>query len=427
MKLSKTGLGTIKLNNIDEMYPGQSILLQSGQLVQFGAGIFAYNNIPLLVKRRLEEIIVKTLNKYDCIEVSLPTLQPDKMWKDSGRYDGYVNDGTMLTVDSNKGSFCLAPTAEEAMLEFAREKLKTYKTLPATFYQIGEKYRNEIRTRGYLLRGKCFPMLDAYSFDKDEEGMVKSYNNLRKAFLEIFEQLGLNVMPIAADNGAIGGKKSEEFMFKSPMGEDKILVDQNTGIGLNTEILEREDYKEYLEKEYGITDISKLEEVRTIELGHIFQIGLKYSEMMNGTYINQEGKQSLYYMGCYGIGVSRTVATLYEACVINDKNGKPCGFALPKNIAPYKLQIIPKIEDVQKVELAEKIYTTLKENGIDSILDDRENLSIGAKIKDAKVLGTPYVLVLGDKMEGEILEIEDIKTGEKTSMNFDGLISFLKK
>ena len=426
MRLSKTGMGTIKLNNIDEMYPGQSILLQSGQLVQFGAGIFAYNNIPLLVKRKLEEIIVNTLNKYDCIEVLLPTLQPDKLWKDSGRYDGYVNDGTMLTVDSNKGSFCLAPTAEEAMLEFAREKLKTYKNLPATFYQIGEKYRNEIRTRGYLLRGKSFPMLDAYSFDKDEEGMVNSYQNLRKAFLEIFEQLGLKVMPIAADNGAIGGKKSEEFMFKSPMGEDKILIDQNTGIGLNTEILEREDYKEYLEKEYGITDISKLEEVRTIELGHIFQIGLKYSEMMNGTYINQEGKQSLYYMGCYGIGVSRTVATLYEACVINDKNGNPCGFALPKNIAPYKLQIIPKIEDTQKVELAGKIYNTLKENGIDSILDDRENLSIGAKIKDAKVLGTPYVLVLGDKMEGETLEIEDIKTGEKTPMNFDELIKFLK-
>ena len=214
-------------------------------------------------------------------------------------------------------------------------------------------------------------------------------------------------------------------MFKSPMGEDKILVDQNTGIGLNTEILEREDYKEYLEKEYGITDISKLEEVRTIELGHIFQIGLKYSEMMNGTYINQEGKQSLYYMGCYGIGVSRTVATLYEACVINDKNGMPVGFALPKNIAPYKLQIIPKIEDANKVELAEKIYNTLKESGIDSILDDRENLSIGAKIKDAKVLGTPYVLVLGDKMEGETLEVEDIKTGEKSSMNLEELISFL--
>ena len=160
MRLSKTGLGTIKLNNIDEMYPAQSILMQTGQLVQFGAGIFAYNNIPLLVRRNLETIIQKTLNKYGCIEVLLPILQPDKIWKDSGRYDTYVNDGTMLTVSSNKGDFCLAPTAEEAMLEFAREKLKSYKNLPVTYYQIGEKCRNEIRTRGNLLRGKTFPMLD---------------------------------------------------------------------------------------------------------------------------------------------------------------------------------------------------------------------------------------------------------------------------
>ena len=168
MKLSKTGMGNTKLNNLDEMYPGQSILLQTGQMVQYGAGIFAYNNVPLLVKRNLEKIIQETLNKHDCVEVLLPILQPEKIWKDSGRYDHYVDDGTMLVVESNKGNFCLAPTAEEAMMEFAREKLKSYKNLPATYYQIGEKVRNEIRTRGYLLRGKQFPMLDAYSFDKDE-------------------------------------------------------------------------------------------------------------------------------------------------------------------------------------------------------------------------------------------------------------------
>ena len=423
MRLSKTGLGTVKLNNIDEMYPGQSILLQTGQLTQYGAGIFAYNNIPLLVKRKLEQIIIETLNKYDAIEVLLPTLQPEKIWKDSGRYEGYVNDGTMLTVESNKGNFCLAPTAEEAMLEFAREKLKTYKNLPATFFQIGEKYRNEIRTRGYLLRGKSFPMLDAYSFDKDEEGMIKSYQNIRKAFLEIFEKVGLFVMPIAADNGAIGGKKSEEFMLISSMGEDKILIDKATGIGLNTEILERDDCKDYLEKEYGITDISKLEEVRTVELGHIFQLGLKYSEIMNGKYINQEGKESLYYMGCYGIGVSRTTAIIYEENVIKDKNGIACGFALPESIAPYKYQIIPKMDDESKVKLAEEIYNTLRQKGIESILDDRENVSIGAKIKDCKVLGTPKIIVLGDRLEENILEIEDSKTGEKTKIELD---KFLK-
>ena len=121
--------------------------------------------------------------------------------------------------------------------------------------------------------------------------------------------------------------------------------------------------------------------------------------MMNGKYINQEGKESLYYMGCYGIGVSRTTAIIYEANVIKDKNGIPCGFALPENIAPYKYQIIPKMDDEEKVKLAEKIYTSLKEKGIDCILDDRENVSIGAKIKDCKVLGTPNIIVLGDKME----------------------------
>ena len=421
-----TGQGTVKLNNIDEMYPGQSILLQSGQLVQYGAGLFAYNNVPLLVRRNFETIIQKTLNNYNCIEVLLPTLQPEKIWKDSGRFDTYVNDGTMLTVDSNKGKFCLAPTAEEAMLEFAREKLKTYKNLPATFYQIGEKFRNEIRTRGYLLRGKTFPMLDAYSFDKDEQGMIKSYQNVRNAFLEIFKKAGLDVMPIAADNGAIGGKKSEEFMMISPMGEDKILYDKNTGIGLNTEILERDDYKDYLEKEYGITDISSLEETRTVELAHIFQIGLKYSEMMNGTFINQEGKQSLYYMGCYGIGVSRTVATIYETNVIKDKKENPCGFSLPTNLAPYKLQIIPKVEDQKKLELANKIYDELNKAEIGCILDDRENISIGSKIQDCKVLGTPYVLVIGDKMEEGILEVEEIKTGTKTKLKPDVLKDFFR-
>ena len=426
MKLSQTGMGTTKLNNIDEMYPGQSILLQTGQLVQYGAGLFGYNTVPLLVRRNVERIIVETLNKYGCIEVLLPTLQPDTIWKNSGRYDQYVNDGTMLITESNKGTFCLAPTGEEAMLEFAREKLKSYKNLPATYYQIGEKYRNEIRTRGYLLRGKSFPMLDAYSFDKDQEGMQKSYENVRNAFLEIFEKIGMKVIPIVADNGAMGGKKSEEFMLISEQGEDKILYNEETGIGLNTEILEREDYTKYLKEEYGIEDISNFKEIRTMELGHIFQLGIRYSEMMNGKYVNQEGKESLYYMGCYGIGVSRTVAALYEQCLINSEKWGPCGFSLPESVAPYKVQIVPKMENQEKLELAEKIYKTLQQEGIGAIIDDRENVTMGAKIKDCKVLGTPYLVVIGDKQEGEMLEIENIKSGEKINLTISELVKKFK-
>lgn len=427
MKLSQTGMGTIKLNNLDEMYPVQDILLQTGQLLQYGAGIYAYHNIPLQVKKNVEKIIIEKLNKYGCIEVSLPTLQPEKLWKDSGRYDHYVDDGVMFTIDTDKGNFCLAPTAEEAMVEFAREKLKSYKNLPVTFYQIGEKYRNEIRARGYLLRGKTFPMMDAYSFNLSEEDLVNTYQNIRKAYLEIFEEIGLELVPVAADNGAIGGKKSEEFMLLSPIGEDTILYDEVTKTALNTEILERENYEEYLEKEYGITDISRLEKRRAIELGHIFQLGTKYSETMNGTYIAQDGKPALYYMGCYGIGVSRTVATIYEESVLKDANGKVQGFVLPESVAPYKLQIIPKMDNEEKVKEANELYTKLAEKGIESILDDRNISSIGVKIKDCKVLGTPYMAVLGDKVETGKVELENVKTGEKEVISIEELIEKFSK
>lgn len=425
MKLSQAGIGTMRINNLDEMYPAQDILMQSGQLVQFGAGIMSYGNIPFLIKRKVESVIEEVLNKYGCIQVSLPTLQPDLIWKNSGRWDKYVEDGTMLVIESDKGDFCLAPTAEEAVVEFAKEKLKSYKHLPVTFYQIGEKYRNEIRTRGYLLRGKSFTMMDAYSFNEQEQDLVETYNNIRSAYMEIFEKLGLKVIPVVADNGAIGGKKSEEFMIISPIGEDTILYDEETGIGLNTEILEREDYKEYLEKEYGIKDISRLQEKRTIELGHIFQLGTRYSEMMNANYTNKEGKLQNYYMGCYGIGVSRTVATIYENSIIKKEN-KIDGIALPLEIAPYKVQIIAKIENEEKKQEAEKLYENLQKIGIKAIIDDRTNISIGAKIKDCKVLGTPYMVVLGDKVETGKMEFEDLKTGEKEIISKEELIKKLE-
>lgn len=427
MKLSNTGMGTTKLGNLDEMYPVQDILFQTGQLVAYGTGIYAYHNIPLLVKRNVEKIVVEKLNKYGCIEVLLPTLQPEKLWKDSGRFDHYVEDGTMMTVETDKGNYCLAPTAEEAMVEFAREKLKSYKNLPVTFYQIGEKYRNEIRTRGYLLRGKSFPMMDAYSFNLSEEDLGVTYQNIRKAYLEIFETIGLKAIPVAADNGSMGGKKSEEFMLLSSIGEDTILYDEQTGIALNTEILERENYEEYLAKEYGITEITRLEKRKAIELGHIFQLGTKYSETMNGTYIAQNGTPALYQMGCYGIGVSRTVATLYEESVLKDESGKVQGFVLPESVAPYKVQIIPKMDNELKVQEANTLYNQLLENKIGAILDDRDISSIGVKIKDCKILGTPYMAVLGDKVEAGKVELENVRTGEKEIITMEELIQKFNK
>lgn len=423
MKLSQSGIGTMRINNLDEMYPAQDILLQSGQLVQYGTGIYGYSNILMLVKRNLEKIIEEELNKVGCIEVQLPTLQPESIWKLSGRYEKYIEEGVMLTVESDKGNFCLAPTAEEAVVEFAREKLKSYKHIPVTYYQIGEKYRNEIRTRGYLLRGKSFLMMDAYSFDATPEGLDTSYNKVRNAYLNIAKRVGLNIIPVVADNGSMGGKKSEEFMLISPIGEDTILYDEETGTALNTEILEREDYKEYLSNEYGITDISKLKETKSIEIGHIFQLGTKYSESMKAGFIDNDGKEKPYYMGCYGIGVTRLLAAIYEKSIIKDENGKVVGISLPKEIAPYKLQIIAKLENEEKAKEANKLYEMLEGK---AILDDRTAVSIGAKIKDCKILGSPYMAILGDKVENGKVELENTLTGEKQIVTLEEAVNIVK-
>ena len=419
MKLSQTGLGTIRVNNLDKAYPAQDTLLQTNQLVQYGTGIYAYKNVPLRLRQNVESVIREVLDKYGCIEILLPTLQPTKLWEESGRLAKYIEEDVIMPVETDNGKFVMAPTAEEAVTEFVRGRITSYKNLPVILYQIGEKYRNEIRTRGYLLRGKTFPMMDAYSFDLNAEESAKAYQNIRKAYLEIFEILGLKAQPVAADSGAMGGNLSEEFMLESPIGEDTILVDKETGIAFNTEILEREDADEYLREKYGIKDKNNVEAKKSIELGHIFQLGTKYTESMNAKYIDQEGNEQLLYMGCYGIGVSRTVATIYEENVVTGKNGEAKGISLPVSVAPYLLQIIPKEE---KREIAQNLYNELMEANVPVILDDRTQGMLGAKIKDCLMLGTPYMLVIGDKQEEGKFEVENSKTGEKQIYTKEELI-----
>lgn len=423
MRLSESGIGKTRLENVDKMFPAQDILVQSGQIVQYGTGIYGYNNVPLKVKQRIETIIKEELNKCGCVEIELPILQPREMWNTSGRWNRYVESGTMFTINTDKGEYCLAPTAEEAVVEFAKKKVKSHKDLPTTFFQIGEKYRNEIRTRGFLLRGKSFPMMDAYSFNKDEKDLMQSYNKIKQAYLNIFEKMGLEVIPVVADNGEIGGKKSEEFMVLSDIGEDTILYDEKTGVALNIEVLEKENYKEYLKNEYGIEDISELKPRKAVELGHIFQLGKSYSENMKARYKDSDGKEKPFYMGCYGIGVSRTLATIYEKSIVKDKEGNPIGISLPCNLAPYFIQIIPKAGNSEKEREAEELYRELTSKGVCTILDDRKDTTIGKSIKDALILGTPYLAILGDKVKSGEVEIESTKTGQKITMPMQDLLA----
>ena len=426
MKVSQIGLISKKITKLDEQFPAQDMLLQTGQLEQYTSGIFAYGHIPFLVKKNIDNIISKVLTRYGCSELSLPILQPERIWQESGRLEHYVSEGVMFQSKTKNGNYCLAPTAEEAIVSYARSRLSTYKQLPVTYFQIGQKFRNEIRTRGYLLRGKAFDMMDAYSFGRNKQDLDIEYERMKNAYLDIFKELGLEVQPVGADSGAIGGSKSEEFMCLSEIGEDTILFDSESGRAFNSELLEREDYKEYLLNEYGIKNTDALTKRRAVELGHIFQLGDKYSSSMNGTFIDKDGKPSNYIMGCYGIGVSRTLAMVYENNAVV-RNGKFEGVALPLNIAPYSLYIIPKLDDENKTEIANNIYNELLNLQIPVLYDDRIEASIGAKIKDSKIVGTPYTVVFGRSLDEGMLEIENNKTGEKETVALEDFISYCKQ
>lgn len=427
MKVSQIGLISKKITSLDSQFPVQDMLIQTGQIEQFSSGIYAYGHIPYLVKKNIVTIISNILTKYSCSELSLPLLQPEIIWKESGRLEKYVSEDVMFRCLTEKGNYCLAPTAEEAIVKYANSRLSSYKQLPVTYFQIGEKFRNEIRTRGYLLRGKSFEMMDAYSFGRNQQDLDLEFNKMKEAYLEIFKTLGLSVQPVGADSGAIGGNKSEEFMCISEIGEDNILVDTNIGKAFNSELLEKENYQDYLLENYGIKKTDSLQTKKAVELGHIFQLGDKYTKSMNATFISENGKPTNYIMGCYGIGVSRTLAMIYENSIIKNEKNEFTGICLPINIVPYLLYIIPKIDDEEKTTISQEMYYTLIKENVNVLYDDRKELSIGAKIKDSKILGIPYVVVFGNTIEKGYITIENNKTNEKIDMPLEQFVNnFIK-
>jgi len=423
MRLSKLNVRKINLKDIDSNYSGQDILMKLGELYQFESGIYGYGNLWTKLERIVEDIIIEELDKVGCIQVEFPKLQPKKIWDQSNRWDMYTKDGDiMFTLNNNLGEYGLAPTAEECATLFGANRLPSYKNLPAIYYQIGEKFRKEIRTRGYLFRPRTFVMMDAYSFDKTEEDMKKTYDLMHEAYLNIFKRLGIRIMPTVSDNGVIGGSIAEEFQAATDLGEDKILFDETQNLGINKEVLEFENKDEYL-NQLGINDLSSLKEYNSVELGNNFQLGTKYSEGMNLYYKDENGNNKPYYMGCYGIGLGRIIACIIENNVIKTDN-QVKGFSLPYDIAPYKVQII--YNENNKVQ-AESLYKYLLDNNITSILDDRENLSIGNRINDVYVLGTPKMIILGNQFDGVNYTIEDTKNGNKAVLSYSDLINELTK
>ena len=421
MKLSRLNIKKINLNDVDNNYSGQDILLKLGELYQFESGIYGYGNLWTKLERYVESVIIDELDKADCIQVEFPKLQPRKIWDQSKRWDVYTKDGDiMFTLNNNLGEYGLAPTAEECATIFGANRLPSYKNLPAIYYQIGEKFRKEIRTRGYLFRPRTFVMMDAYSFDKSEEDMKKTYAMMHQVYLNIFKRLGIKIIPTVSDSGVIGGKVAEEFQAITSLGEDKTLYDEVNDIGINKEVLEFENRDEYL-KQLGVSDINNLKEYNTVELGNNFQLGTKYSDSMELFYVDENGARKPYYMGCYGIGLGRIIACLIENNVIRD-NDKVKGFVLPYDVAPYKVHII---YNENNKENAFRLYEFLMSNNISTIIDDRENLSIGNRINDVCVFGTPKMIILGNKFNGKDYEIEDIRTKEITKVTIDNILNEL--
>ena len=422
MRVSKMGMKNVKLSNLDEMYPVQDILMQTNQVKQYGSGVYAYDNVPLKVQDNIEEIIKRNFNKADFIEVQMPLLQQDELWKRSGRYDKYIEEGVMMLSETDKGTYCLAPTAEEAITTFVENRITSHKQLPVGFYQIGPKFRNEIRNRGYLLRGKEFLMFDLYTFDKDEIGMMESYKKIRETYFKAFNEIGLDIVAVAADNGSMGGKNSEEIMAISTIGEDTILFDEETKQGLNVEVLEKDNAEEYLKENYGINDVKKLKEKKACELGHIFALGTKYTESMNINFIDNENNSKPFYMGCYGIGVSRVLGLIYENNAIKE-NDKVVGVSLPLSVTPYYLYII---SNDKKKESAEELYSKFNDKDIEVIIDDVKG-SIGEKIRNAKVLGIPYIAIMGNNTENGYVEIERTRDGAQKTVKVDELLDLVEK
>ena len=416
MKFSRLGSVTKKQRaENDNMM--MELLVQSGQTKLVGAGIYTYGTILLKVRQKLEAFIRQKLEKYDCCEVSLPLLQPKALWENSGRWQKYISNGTMFTSIGKNGEYCIAPTAEEMMFDYVNTIIKSYKDMPLCVFQIGAKFRDEIRVRGGILRSKEFIMKDAYSFHSSKEDLDREYKKMEQCYLEIFNDLGLKAFPVNASSGDMGGKVSEEFMVESSLGEDKILLDEKTGRAFNTEILEDAELFAYYKDKYKDIDFSKLKQLQTIELGHIFQLGQFYSKSMNGVYTNKDGKQDFYEMGCYGIGITRTLGTIIDLYKDQD------GLRFPKALEPYTVGIV-NLNDEKLNKISENLYNKLQDNGISVMWDDRD-FGIGYKIKDLKLLGIRRNIIIGKNcLETGKFEVEI--DNKKELMTEKELVSFLK-
>ncbi len=437
MYLSKLFIPITKDLPAEAKIKSHQLMLRTGMIKQSSAGIYSWLPLGFKVMKKIEQIVREEQNSIGAQEMLMPTIQSSEIWKESGRYDDYGEE--MLRIKDRQGREILyGPTNEELITDVFRSSIKSYKSLPQLLYHIQWKFRDEIRPRFGVMRCKEFYMKDAYSFDISDEEAKKSYNKMFFSYLKTFDRLGLKAIPMAADTGPIGGDLSHEFIILAETGESKIYADKKIfEINLNKyefndkslsqmrkdftdiyavtdEKYNKKNFNEYVEKKNQIT-------TKGIEVGHIFYFGDKYSKPMNCMIDDNSGKKIAVKMGSYGIGVSRLVGAIIEA------NFNENIMKWPKSISPYDIVIIPSINKNNKdnFQKAQKIYTALKKQNIDVLLDDvDENMS--NKFKKHDLIGIPYQIIIGSKSEENKFEFKEIGSEGKL-LSLEEIKSKLKK
>lgn len=437
MRLSNYFLPTLKENPAEAQIVSHRLMLRAGMIRQTSAGIYAWLPLGHRVLKKIEQIVREEMDRAGAIELLMPTLQSADLWRQSGRYDSYGKE--MLRIqDRHEREMLYGPTNEEMITDIFRREVKSYRDLPRNLYHIQWKFRDEIRPRFGVMRGREFLMKDAYSFDLDEAAARRSYQKMFISYLRAFSRMGLKAIPMAADTGPIGGDMSHEFIILAETGESEVFCDR-TLVDMpapGEEVDYEADLTPVIEQRtslYAATDekhdAAKFEadvpegnrlSARGIEVGHIFFFGTKYSEPLGALVAGPDGKDVPVQMGSYGIGVSRLLGAIIEASHDED------GIIWPESVAPFKVGLINlKSGDADTDAACAKLYATLTKAGVEVLYDDRDERA-GAKFSGMDLIGLPWQLVVGPRgLKNGVVELKERATGNREELSADAAVKKL--
>ncbi|HSF91226.1 MAG TPA: proline--tRNA ligase [Paracoccaceae bacterium] len=430
MRLTRYFLPVLKENPSEAQIVSHRLMLRAGMIRQNAAGIYSWLPMGFKVLRRLENIVHEEQVRAGHIPMLMPTLQPADLWRESGRYDDYGQE--MLRITDRHGRDMLyGPTNEEMITDIFRNAVSSYKDLPKTLYHIQWKFRDEVRPRFGVMRGREFFMKDGYTFDIDKDNAIHAYNRHMVSYLRTYERMGLKAIPMRADSGPIGGDDTHEFLVLADTGESEVFYDKNI---LDLNLGDRKvDYDDWAQcsaiKDEWTTPYARTDEThdaalfdavpedrrmvsRGIEVGQIFYFGTKYSEPMGAVVTNDKGERVPVHMGSHGIGVSRLVGALIEAN--HDENG----IIWPESVAPFQVGLVNlKQGDSAADGACEALYAGLQARGLDPLYDDREERA-GAKFATMDLIGCPWRITVGPRgLKNGVVELTSRRTGESEEMS----------